>query len=155
MKNMLNKPNLTITVVIVLLAIATLTMQQSAQGAVAASDVAVSLGAGAVAANGDSVQDLVEGDKAEDWKLYSKAKAVQHAKWCVKDLRELIDITDCTMYYCDDVGELLVVCSVKHDDSEVVFTFVNSSGCFPWERASRLVTDSQRNIRGCTYVDTL
>lgn len=129
---------------------------QGAGAAVSASEAAQAMGVGVVAASGNDIQGLIEGDTVEDWKSYVKAKSLQQAKWCVRDLRELNDdVGDCTAYYCDDVQEIMVVCSLKSTDDVVVFTYANSAGCFTWEKVSRMVTDGYRNIRGCVYIDTL
>lgn len=109
--------------------------------------------AGAVAAS--DVQSQVEGDTVEDWESYSKARSLEHARLCVQKQRdEDPQIGSCTAYYCSDMCELTIVCEIEGSD-DVMFTYVNSQGCFTWARADRRIMDSERFIRYCEYFKTL
>ncbi|MCW7071920.1 MAG: hypothetical protein OCU12_06320 [Methanophagales archaeon] len=125
----------------------------STSAGITAQGAAQSALAGAVVAS--DVQSQIEGSAAEDWEMYHKAKALEHARRCVELQRNKDpQVGSCTAYYCSDVGELTIVCEIEGSD-DVLFTYANSQGCFTWARADRRIMDSERFIRYCEYFKTL
>lgn len=121
---------------------------------ITAQGAAQAAAAGAVVAS--DMSSTIEGDSAQDWDAYNLAKAELATKYCIERLRNRDpNVEDCTVYYCDDVKELMVVCNLKDSEDVVVYTYANFSGCFDWKRVPRRGADSERNIRGCKYYKTL